>query len=155
MEEQIEVLRLLWKQPLVTFEGQWHHIPDAGVEPRPVHGSIPIWFGGHDDRVLQRMARLGDGWMTGFRKPEDAAEAMEKLSGYLDQNGRSWGSDFGLEPRMHYSATTPDDWPKLIEGWTAAGATHISMNTMDAGFTTPQQHLDALRQFADAVGVKA
>jgi probable F420-dependent oxidoreductase len=155
MEEQIEVMRLLWKQPLVTFDGQWHHIPDAGIEPRPVHGNIPIWFGGSDDRVLERMARLGDGWMTGHRQPDAAKPQIEKLTQYLQQNGRSWGSDFGLEPRIDFAKTTPDDWPKLIEGWAAVGATHISMITMDAGFTSPQQHLDALRQFADVVGVKA
>jgi probable F420-dependent oxidoreductase len=155
MEEQIEVLRLLWKQSLVTFEGQWHHIPDAGIDPRPLHGNLPIWFGGSDDRVLERMARLGEGWMTNHRKPEDAQPVIEKLTSYLQQKGRSWGSDFGMEPRINFSMTTPDDWSILMQDWAALGATHISINTMGADFTSPQQHLDALRQFADVVGVKA
>ncbi|MBX7251491.1 MAG: LLM class F420-dependent oxidoreductase, partial [Candidatus Promineofilum sp.] len=64
-EEQIEVLRALWTQELVTFKGRWHDIPDAGLNPLPVQRPIPLWFGGHADVVLRRLARLGDGWMPG------------------------------------------------------------------------------------------
>src|SRR5690606_34184587 len=61
IEEQIEVLRRLWTEPLVKFDSQWHHINDAGINPMPVQRPIPIWFGGGADVVLQRMARIGDG----------------------------------------------------------------------------------------------
>jgi probable F420-dependent oxidoreductase len=155
MEEQIEVLRLLWKQPLVTYQGKWHTIPDAGIEPRPMQGSIPIWFGGHAEPVLQRMVKLGDGWMTGYRKPEDAKPMIDHISELLAASGRSWGTDFGLESRPHVNMVTPDEWPAFIENWAAHHATHLSINTMDAGFTTPQQHLDALTQFAEHIGLKA
>ena len=60
-EEQIEVLRALWTQELVTYDGKWHGITDAGLNPLPVQQPIPIWFGGSSDLVLQRIARLGDG----------------------------------------------------------------------------------------------
>jgi len=155
MEEQVELLRLLWKQPLVKFEGKYHTVPDAGILPRPVNGNIPIWFGGSDDRVLDRMARLGDGWMVNQRAPEDVKTAWEKASEALQRHGRSWGSDFGLEPRITGSLIKPDDWPKLVEEWRGLNATYLSFNTMGAGYTSVQQHLDTLRQFAEIVGVKA
>src|SRR5215475_4882888 len=62
IEEQVEVLRLLWTQPLVQFNGRWHHIPDAGIKPLPIQRPIPIWFGGTADAALERAARLADGW---------------------------------------------------------------------------------------------
>ena len=49
-EEQIEVMRRLWTQELVTFEGKWHKITDAGLNPLPVQRPIPIWFGATDER---------------------------------------------------------------------------------------------------------
>ena len=61
--EQVEVMRRLWAEPHVTFEGEFHHIDDAGINPLPPGGSIPIWFGGHHERMLRRIAELGDGWM--------------------------------------------------------------------------------------------
>ena len=63
IEEQIAVLRALWTQPVVTFNGRWHQIEEAGINPLPIQRPIPIWFGGSADTVLKRVARLGDGWL--------------------------------------------------------------------------------------------
>lgn len=62
-EEQIQVLRKLWTEELVAFDGQWHTIPDAGLTPLPIQQPIPLWLGGHADPVLQRVAKLADGWL--------------------------------------------------------------------------------------------
>src|SRR4030042_1606328 len=79
MEEQVALLRLLWTQSLANFEGRWHNVPDAGINPLPVQRPIPIWFGGMDDKVLQRMARIGEGWMLNIRTNEQARPKLEKL----------------------------------------------------------------------------
>ena len=89
LEEQIAVLRELFTKPLVTFEGRWHHIPDAGLNPMPVQRPIPIWLGGREDRVLDRVARIGDGWMTNFRSVEDAKPYFERFHRALDEQKRS------------------------------------------------------------------
>jgi alkanesulfonate monooxygenase SsuD/methylene tetrahydromethanopterin reductase-like flavin-dependent oxidoreductase (luciferase family) len=60
--EQIEVLRLLWSQEIVTYRGQHHIINEAGINPLPIHRTIPIWTGGRADITLRRTARLADGW---------------------------------------------------------------------------------------------
>jgi probable F420-dependent oxidoreductase len=145
-EEQIEVLRLLWTQELVTYKGRWHDIPDAGINPLPVQRPIPLWFGGHADAVLRRLARLGDGWLPGFRTAEAAAEHLATLDHYLAENSRS-RADVGLEARLHWGRGDLDALGRTLEGWRAAGATHISLNTMGVGFTTPDEHLDAIRIF--------
>ena len=147
-EEQIEVLRALWTQELVTFKGRWHDIPDAGINPLPVQRPIPLWFGGHADAVLRRLARLGDGWLPGFRTAEAAAGTLATLDGYLAEAGRS-RADIGLEPRLHWGDGDLDALGQTLAGWRAAGATHVSLNTMGAGFKTAGEHLAAVRQFAE------
>ena len=147
-EEQLEVLRLLWTQELVTFKGRWHDIPDAGINPLPVQRPIPLWFGGHADVVLRRAARLGDGWLPGFRTAEAAGEYLDRLDGYLAEAGRD-RTTFGLEPRLHWGSGDLEALGRALEGWRAAGATHISLNTMGAGFRTAGEHLAAIRLFAE------
>ena len=147
MDEQVAVLRELWTKPLVTFEGRWHHIADAGLNPLPVQRPIPIWFGGKADRALQRMARLGDGWLVNMRASADARPAVEKVREYLQEAGRSV-TEFGIEARIQYGTSNRREWHGALNEWAGLGATHLSINTMGQGFATPQAHLDALATFA-------
>ena len=149
-EEQIRLLRELWTKRLVTFNGNWHNIPDAGLLPMPIQQPIPIWMGGHADAVLRRIAVMGDGWMPGFREAHQARATLDKLAGYLAENGRS-RSDIGLEPRLHYGDGNLDRLGQSAAGWREAGATHLSLNTMDSDCTTPDEHLAALRRFAEII----
>jgi probable F420-dependent oxidoreductase len=153
-EEQVALLRLLWTQPLVNFQGTWHNIPDAGLNPLPVQQPIPIWFGGTDDRALRRMARLGDGWMVNVRTIEQAQPLLEKLHQYLDEAGRGT-APFGVEARLNISAIARDGWISYLQSWEKLGATHLTVNTMACGFDTPAAHLQALKLFAETVGLKS
>ena len=72
-EEQIEVLRALWTQEVVSFSGRWHQISHAGLNPLPVQRPIPLWIGAgwsRDpipvDAALRRIGRLADGWFATF-----------------------------------------------------------------------------------------
>ncbi len=148
IEEQVELLRKLWTEPLVTFNGRWHNISDAGLNPLPVQQPIPIWFGGSADVVLRRIARIGDGWLPTYLHPQDARPSLEKLAGYLAENGRNL-SDLGIEARLHYKTGDLDKLNNMLTAWQAAGASHISLNTMDAGLTTADQHISAIKRFAE------
>jgi probable F420-dependent oxidoreductase len=150
MEEQVEVLRLLWTEPLVTFKGKWHLIPDAGINPLPVQRPIPIWIGGSSPAALQRIARIGDGWLPNFRSIDDARKAMEILRRSLEEDGRK-PSDLGIEPRIAYGDGNPETWHQWIQDWQALGAAQFSINTLGAGFKTPQAHLEALQKFVKSV----
>jgi probable F420-dependent oxidoreductase len=150
VEEQVQVLRRLWTEPLVSFEGRWDRIDDAGLNPLPVQRPIPIWFGGRDGRMIRRAARLGDGWILNYRSPEEARPVLEALRGHLAEEGRG-GEAFGIEARLSYGDGDPSAWSTAIEDWRAAGATHISLNTMRFGLATADDHLGAIRRFAEAV----
>jgi probable F420-dependent oxidoreductase len=152
ISEQVRLMRELWTQPLVNFSGLWHTIPDAGINPLPVQRPIPVWFGGHAEPALRRIARLADGWMPNYRSAADARAAIELLEGFLAEIGRDRGS-LGLEARIPYGEGDPETWEQLIRDWTDLGATHFTINTMGVGFDTSARHLEALRKFAAAVGV--
>jgi probable F420-dependent oxidoreductase len=148
-EEQIEVLRKLWTQPLVTHWSPHHAIDNAGLNPLPIQRPIPIWFGGAADAVFERAARLGDGWMPAGRPPDD------RMKGYLDQLARhltAAGRDrtrFGVDPWISVQGLGRDEVRRRAEAWRALGATHLAVDTMRAGFTSPKAHIEAIRSFRE------
>ena len=152
LEEQVALLRSLWTQPLVTFEGRWDAIADAGLNPLPVQRPIPIWFGASADAALQRAARLADGWMmTGFKHPADARPSLAKLDAFLADAGRA-RSAFGVEARMAYGAGERSALEHELRDWEDLGVTHLALNLMGAGMQGPQPHLRALQAFAAILG---
>jgi len=152
VEEQVEVLKALWTQPLVTCQGRWHTLPDVGLNPLPTQRPIPIWFGGHHDNVLRRVATLGDGWLPNYHRAEDAKPSLEKLAAYIEEAGRD-RSEIGVESRLYHRDGDPSKWRATIESWEAVGVTHITFNTMDCGFENPAAHMEAIRKFAQVIAL--
>ena len=152
-EEQIEVMRALWTTDLVTLNSRWHKITDAGINPRPVQQPIPIWFGGSDDRVLRRVARIGDGWIGNLSLADGrASDTISRIHEYGIEEGRDL-DDIGIETWVSSYRGGPDDWAKEVREWTDLGVTHISINTMGAGYSSVEQHISAIRTFAEAAGI--
>ena len=149
-EEQIAVLRALWSDTAVTFNGRWHTIEDAGIKPLPVQRPIPIWIGGSVDATLRRVARVGDGWFPQM-PPDDTARAMlDQLRTYIREAGRDKAS-VGIEARLSVGQVAEDGWVGYAEAWRDLGATHLTINTMNAGLATPQDHIRALQQVKAAL----
>jgi probable F420-dependent oxidoreductase len=151
VEEQIEVMRLLWSQEVVSYKGRFHTITEAGLNPLPVRRSIPIWLGGSADVLLRRVARIGDGWFPQGKPDDQMREIVERLRSYTREAGRDPNA-LGIEARVNASEGDLDEWIAQTEGWRTLGATHISLNTMGAGFTSLSEHIDALRRYKEAVG---
>ena len=150
VEEQIEVLRLLWSQEIVSYKGQFHTITEAGLNPLPVRRSIPIWVGGRADAALRRVARLADGWFPQGRPDEQMRAIIERLRGYITEAGRD-PDTVGIEARLSAADGDLNEWVRQTEGWRKLGATHISLNTMGAGFKSPEEHIEAIRRYKQAV----
>ncbi|GAC1393738.1 MAG: LLM class flavin-dependent oxidoreductase [Ktedonobacteraceae bacterium] len=151
VEEQIEVLRLLWSREVVSYKGSYHTITEAGLNPLPIHRSIPIWTGGSADMLLRRTARLADGWFPLGSPNAQMRETVERLRNYIKEAGREQ-SAVGIEARISVADGNLDEWVRQTQTWRELGATHISLSTMNAGFTSLQEHLDALRRYKEAVG---
>ena len=156
--EQIKLLREFWTQEVVEFEGQYHKVDHAGVNPQPVQRPIPIWMGAGaranpvpTDRVLRRVAQLADGWFPQMQPTDDARATVERLKIFADEAGRDVGS-IGMEPRINLGDGDPEFWQEQAGVWEDMGATHISVNTMRAGLNSPQDHINAIQQFKEVIG---
>jgi len=157
-EEQVQVMRALWAEPHVKFEGKWHHIDDAGINPMPIRGRIPIWFGGHHDLTLRRIAKWGDGWMMNAYPAGAAAEAdFAKLRAYAEQAGRDPAS-IGVEVWVSIGAGDEANWREEFKFWKSAGVTHVTLNATfqrshhrRIASRSLQAHLTAIDRYRDAV----
>jgi probable F420-dependent oxidoreductase len=154
IEEQIEVMRALWTKELVTVNGAYHHITDAGLNPLPVQRPIPVWMGGESPVAQRRLARIADGWMPHFRPGAPGQAMVEQIHGLVRAAGRD-PKKFGIEGRMTLPQIPPADWGKELEAWRAMpGITHLCVHTADMGLKTPTDHIQTLRRFREAVGLK-
>jgi probable F420-dependent oxidoreductase len=150
IEEQIEVLRLLWTERVVSFEGRYHRITAAGLNPLPVQRPIPVWLGGSSERAYRRAARLGDGMYLGSPLDGDWRSTLERLHEWRREAGRESGP-FGIEASIDASDGTPDDWRAEAEEWRSLGATHLSVNTMGGGLQGPAAHIQRLEEARSAL----
>ncbi|MGN6362862.1 MAG: LLM class F420-dependent oxidoreductase [Thermomicrobiales bacterium] len=152
-EEQIALMRALWAEPTITFQGRWHHIDNAGINPLPVRRAIPVWIGGSSEATLKRVARIGDGWFP-QRQPDDEARGMlERLRGYAREAGRAPDA-IGIEARLSVAQVPEERWPAYAAAWRELGATHLTVNTMGAGCKTATDHLALLRRAKAALSAE-
>lgn len=151
-EEQIDLMRQLWTNDVIDYKGEYHTIPDAGINPLPVQRPIPIWLGGKTDIAYKRAARLADGFMPQFPPDAEGIEIVERIHRYVREAGRN-PDEFGMEARISLMDKSPDVWTQEFEGWRKLGATHLSVNTMRMGLKSPADHIDMVRRFAEDVGV--
>jgi probable F420-dependent oxidoreductase len=156
--EQVQVMQALWAEPHVTFKGRWHTIEDAGINPLPVNRRIPVWFGGNVQQTLERIARIGDGWIMNAYPPGDAALAeFDKLRRLTEQAGRD-PARIGIEVWISSGAGSEADWREEARFWKRAGVTHLTLfnafarrhHTRIPGRSVGD-HLAAMRRFHDAV----
>lgn len=145
--EQVEVLRRLWSEDLVSFSGRFHNLNEVSIVPPSVQRPIPIWFGGVSDAAVTRAARLGDGWMP-IIDPD--AEAAEKL-GALREQLRSFGRDpekFGIEGWLRMHDADPQHWAAAADGWRRLGADMVMLYPM---YRIPRfdDQIEILRRFKE------
>ncbi|MEU8225812.1 LLM class F420-dependent oxidoreductase [Kribbella sp. NPDC048915] len=143
LEEQVDVLRKLWADPVISYDGKYHEIVEAGLNPLPGR-DIPIWFGGSADAVLRRTGRIGDGWMPQSPPDEKAREQIARIRQAAEEAGRDPES-IGIEARLTLGAVPEQDWRSFVDGWRDLGATHLCVNTMNSGLSHPEDHAKVLR----------
>ena len=149
VEEQVDLLRRLWVTRSVTHRGEFDTVIGAGLSPMPLQRPIPIWFGATSVPAYRRIGRLGDGWFPQMQPGpkldaalgvvRDGAREAERDPASIGMQGRvDWRGDIG-------------NVTEQFDNWRAAGATHVGVNTMDAGLKTVDDHLEVLGRVAKSV----
>ena len=152
MTEQIELLRRLWTERTVTFDGSYETVTAAGLAPPPVQRPIPVWIGAQSRPAYVRIGRLADGWFPQVPPGERLQDALAIIGEAAAEAGRD-PAQIGMEGRVSW---TGEGEEKLIDRagrWRAAGATHLTINTMSAGLGSVDGHLQALTRAARALEV--
>ncbi len=151
-DEQIGLLRRLWTERSVTFDGQFDTVTGAGLAPMPVQRPIPVWLGGSSPAAYRRMGRLADGWFPQV----NPGPRLDEARAIVDEAARAAGRDpaaIGMEGRASWGQGDLDKLADFAGRWRSAGASHLSLNTMGSNLGSVDDHLAALERMAPAVGL--
>jgi probable F420-dependent oxidoreductase len=158
-EEQIAVLRKLWTEDDVSFEGEWHAIADTSLAPRPVQRPIPIWIGlGRmispipPDAVLRRVGRLADGWLPLFGPDDLGRKAVATVRDAALEAGRDPDA-ITMEMVLNVEDRTRDQLVGDVERLRAFGARHINVLLPGASAAAQMESMKRFREVMDRVSV--
>ena len=143
-DEQIEVLRRLWTEEAVHFEGQWDRLDGERINPLPVQQPIPIWVGGAREpraSVRRRIGRMADGWFA-LMAPDAYGPVRDAVSEEAEAAGRD-PSAIGSESAVQIVGKTESEWLAEVGAWRETGVTHLCLRTLGTGLDT-RGHLEAL-----------
>jgi probable F420-dependent oxidoreductase len=144
IEEQITLMRRLWSEHTVTFDGRFHQLDRVGINPRPASGSVPLWIGsGGQERSLRRVATMGDGWIALLTPQEDLGAAVARLKELRAEAGHD-PAEQKVEILTGVGSGTPDQWQAKLSELAAQGATHVCLASGRGTGKTPGQHLEVL-----------
>lgn len=147
LDEQIGLLRRLWTEPLVTFDGRFDRIERGCIAPRPTR-SIPIWIGGFGERAFRRAGELGDGFIFAGA-PDDAIAGLDRVRHHRAAAGRS-EVEFGTE-LITSRAKDVAEVVEIAQRWQGIGGTHLSVLTTRFGFRTAGEHIEFLAEAKTAL----
>jgi len=145
--EQVELMRRLWTEDLVSFKGRFHDLKEVNITPPPLQRPIPVWFGGASDAVVKRAARLGDGWMPIIEPDAEAEAKLALLDEHLAAAGRK-RAEFGLEGWLRMNEADPQRWAAAADGWRRLGADMVMLYPM---YRMPKfdDQIETLRRFKE------
>ena len=152
MSEQVALLRRLWTEESVTFEGQYESVIGAGLCPLPVQRPIPLWFGAQSRPAYVRIGQLADGWFPQVPPDERLQDALAVIAEAARAAGRD-PAGIGMEGRVSWTAAGADKLVDHVGRWRSAGASHVTINTMRADLGSVDGHLAALTTAAEALGL--
>jgi probable F420-dependent oxidoreductase len=86
--EMVRLMRAFWSGETVRFQGKYWQVANCMMYPLPERRSIPVYWGGHSEAALRRVARVGDGWLPLSVSPSDLRAGVRKIRTYCEQSRR-------------------------------------------------------------------
>jgi probable F420-dependent oxidoreductase len=151
-EEHIALLRALWtaEGDVVEFNGRFHTLPPMDPDPRPVQRPIPVIIGGHSDAALERVARIGDGWIATGLPPEQIVQALTRLGAACERHARrmddlviAMGERFTLDLARGDVGRQVASIVEGLDTYAAVGITHMKVGVRAASAAAALETLDA------------
>jgi probable F420-dependent oxidoreductase len=153
LNEQVTLLRRLWTEPSLTFDGDYEKVTGAGLAPLPIQRPIPVWFGASSSRAYRRAGRLADGWFPQMPPGPSLDEAKGQVEAAARDAGRE-PATLGMEGRITLAQQGIDQLDEVARRWRDAGATHVGINTMNAGLPSIDDHLKVLESCSTVLELK-
>jgi probable F420-dependent oxidoreductase len=144
-EEQMALLKRLWTEETLSFDGRWHKVSDAGINPLPIQKPIPMWVGASavpGQRIRRRIGSLADGWFV-LASPEEYPDIRDDIHRAAEAAGRD-PTTIGAEAGVAVVGPREHEWQSRVAGWRAMGLTHLCLRTLGGGLA-PDQHIGRLR----------
>jgi probable F420-dependent oxidoreductase len=150
-DEQMRLLKALWTQDQVTFNGDWHSISDSGLNPLPVQRPIPMWIGAKASpsrAVVKRIATQSNGWFV-LCTPEEFPRLHEKITSCAAVAGRN-PLEIGTEAGVAVVGPREAEWEDRVKKWNEIGLSHLCIRTL-GGDLSPNQHLAKLEEVSQCL----
>lgn len=145
-EEQMALLRRLWTEEKVNFEGRWDQVAGAGLNPLPVQRPIPLWIGASAlplAPIRRRIGQLGDGWFV-LCSPQEFPDVRGDITAAAAAAGRDPAA-IGCEAGVAVVGPREHEWQDRVAVWRDAGLSHLCLRTLGGGLTA-DQHIVRMRQ---------
>ena len=117
-DEALRVMRRLWSEDSVSFEGEHYHYVDASISPRPVQDPLPLWIGGSSEAAIRRTAELGTGWVAGIQTPVQVGPVVAQIQQRAREAGRPLDPEhFGAGVSFRFGSLDDPVVQKTIRGF--------------------------------------
>jgi len=138
-DEAIRIMRACWRDERTRFHGRYFSFDDVGCFPKPFHGDIPIWMGGHSKPALRRIVALADGWHAAFPTAAGLEAGLSALREECARQKRPFDElsitlRAGLairtssgDPDRKALQGTPAEIVEDLRGFKALGVSHVLM----------------------------
>lgn len=152
--EAVQIIKALWSEPRVSFEGKYYRLKEAEIAPKPIQKpNPPIWIGGDSKRSMKLAAELGDGWLVHAHQPDGIGRMFRSIRPLLGEKTETFGLGLaafvvmGKDPEVAERKMHRMIPPAVWERFQMADIRHEAKNRI-AG--NPQQCLDRIREYEKA-----
>ena len=148
--EMIRLMRQCWSGETVDFQGELWNVSGFKMYPRSVQSTIPVYWGGHSDAALRRVAKVGDGWHPTQITLEQLEEGIDKLKTYCAEENRDFDRVSIIARPGNIYAITADTHEQHLQ----LGIDHVVMDTPVAEVDPELQILrENMERVADVCGL--
>jgi alkanesulfonate monooxygenase SsuD/methylene tetrahydromethanopterin reductase-like flavin-dependent oxidoreductase (luciferase family) len=147
-DECLEIIRRLWREDQVDFNGAFYKLKAATILPKPVQPDLPMWIGGSTEAAIRRTARIGTGWQSGGDPPAEAGRVVAAIKAAAAEAGRSIDDDhYGAGFAFHFGNRDAPGVGRAMEAYakrTGRDATHaFAIGDAEAILARVAEYVDA------------